>query len=311
MKISVLIPAYNVAKTINKCLDSILSFKDEKLDIIVLNDASFDNLDEVIVPYLDKITYIKNDKNEGIAKVRNKLIKKVKSDYFLFVDSDDYIDPLVFNHLFKAIKNNPDIVTFQIREESVDKEIIRVVSKPIGENIKGEDFLCSCINMKTTFDTPVAYLYKTSYFKKNKFLYKEGHRHEDFGLTPLVLAYANKITSLDYVGYFYVQNSQSETRGDEERIRNNAYDMLYHFDYLKEEIEKSNKVSDNTKKYFNSFLANSLLGTMTTLNLKDQKDFVKKLRKRNVANMLLSNNIKRKIKKIIVLIRYQNYKYFL
>ncbi len=310
MKISILIPAYQSSKTIGTCLDSIFKNKMDQVEVIVLNDGSKDDLEEAIRPYRNRIDYYVHEQNEGIAKTRNDLMEKVTGDYFLFIDSDDYVKEDLIQTLKKNI-DDEDILAFQIEERSWQEEKLRTVPKPIGKKKPGEDFLVECIETKTTFDTPVAYLYKTVYMKEHNFQYEEGHRHEDFGLTPIVLLNAKSVTSLDYVGYYYIQGEQSETRGDRKRKKENAYDMIYHYDHLKNSIDQATWIKDKTRKYFYSFLANSLLSRIDSLDKKDRQDFVKELKKRNISNLLLSDTIKRKIKKRVISLRYQNVKYFM
>lgn len=308
MKISILIPAYESSETIGNCLDSIFKNKMNQVEVIILNDGSKDNLEEALRPYRNRINYYEHQQNEGTAKTRNDLIEKATGDYFLFIDSDDQIKEDLIKTLKENI-DNEDILAFQIEEISKENKVVR--TKPVGKKISGEDFLNKCIETKTTFDTPVAYLYRKAYFKEQNFKYEEGHRHEDFGLTPIVLLNAKSVTSLDYVGYSYIQSDNSETRGDTKRRKENAYDMLYHYDHLKKTIDQSTWIKEETRNYFHSFLANSLLSRITSLDKKDQKDYVKELKSRKIASLLLSDNSKRKIKKMLISIRYQNAKYFM
>ena len=80
--------------------------------------------------------------------------------------------------------------------------------------------------------------------------------------------------------------------------------MLYHFDNLKSKIDNDNKLSDITKKYFYSFLANSLLIKVKTLSGKDYVEFKQEIKKRKISSMLLDDTMKRKIKKFLVMMKY-------
>ena len=106
-KISVIVPVYNTSKYICKCLDSLINqtIKNE-IEIIIVNDGSTDNSEEIIKNYIEKqenknlIKYYKKQ-NEGIAKTRNFGIEKATGEYILFVDSDDYIDNKLIEKLEK------------------------------------------------------------------------------------------------------------------------------------------------------------------------------------------------------------------
>ena len=97
-KISVIVPVYNTANYIERCLDSLINqtIKNE-IEIIIINDGSTDKSEEVIQNYIERqeqkelIKYFSKS-NEGIAKTRNFGIEKANCNYILFVDSDDYID---------------------------------------------------------------------------------------------------------------------------------------------------------------------------------------------------------------------------
>lgn len=88
--VSVIIPAYNCARYISQTLDSALA-QDVPLEVIVINDCSKDNLDEIMVPYLQDshIRYLKNETNLGVAKTRNRGVSEARGDYVAFLDGDD------------------------------------------------------------------------------------------------------------------------------------------------------------------------------------------------------------------------------
>lgn len=90
-KVSVIIPAYNCAPYISKAIYSVLS-QQVPLEVIVINDCSTDNTEEVIKQYLDDpaVRYIKNEKNLGVAKTRNRGVRLARGKYVAFLDSDDW-----------------------------------------------------------------------------------------------------------------------------------------------------------------------------------------------------------------------------
>ena len=89
--VSVIIPAYNCANLICQALDSAL-IQDVPLEIIVINDASKDNLDQVMEKYtqLSNVLYLKNSQNLGVAETRNRGIRLARGKYIAFLDADDY-----------------------------------------------------------------------------------------------------------------------------------------------------------------------------------------------------------------------------
>ncbi len=118
MKISVIVPVYNVELYLSKCLDSLVHQTIENIEIIVVNDGSTDNsqkiIDEYKTKYPNKIkSYIKS--NGGLSDARNYGIDKANGQYIGFVDSDDYVEINMFEKMYnKAISQNFDIVVCDV-----------------------------------------------------------------------------------------------------------------------------------------------------------------------------------------------------
>jgi len=114
-KISVIIPIYNVEKYLRRCLDSILNQTFTDWVAICVNDGSPDNCDEILQEYAsrDKRFVIVNKKNGGLSDARNAGMKHVKTEYVMYVDSDDFIHPQTMELAYGlAKKNGTDIVSW-------------------------------------------------------------------------------------------------------------------------------------------------------------------------------------------------------
>lgn len=108
-KISVIIPVYNTALYLRKCLDSIFSQTIDDFEVICVNDGSVDNSLEILEEYKDKYrnVIIINQANKGVAKARNRALKIAKGKYVYFIDSDDWLyDNFVLEKLYNAAENN-------------------------------------------------------------------------------------------------------------------------------------------------------------------------------------------------------------
>lgn len=92
--VSVIIPAYNCEKYIEKSIDSAL-VQQVPLEVIVLNDCATDGTEAVIQKYLDNpaVRYVRNEKNLGVAKTRNRGVCLANGKYVAFLDSDDWWEP--------------------------------------------------------------------------------------------------------------------------------------------------------------------------------------------------------------------------
>lgn len=296
MKFSIVIPVYNVEDYIAKCLDSLKSQTYDNFEVIIVNDGTKDNSVEVIKKYLkDKRFNLYEKENGGLSSARNYGLKYVKGDYLLFIDSDDYIECDLLEHLNNIlIKKEYDLIKYKINVVSVDGDIL---NKENGD-IEGEASLKDILSYE--YSEPAwAYCYKASFFKKNKFLYPLGRIHEDFGLTPYILVKASNIYITNYYGYNYVQRSGSIVNGAEKNVKR-CNDVLYHFDNLYDIISKDIKIDESKKRYIYSYLANGVISKASLLDGNNLNNYIKEIKKRNIANHLLNDTFFRKIKKIVI-----------
>ena len=105
--VSVLIPVYNVEKYLERCLDSILKQTLTKIEIICVNDGSTDNSLSILKEYQKKDSriIIVNKENGGLPSARNAGLDRAEGKYVGFVDSDDYIEPNMFQKLYDTAES--------------------------------------------------------------------------------------------------------------------------------------------------------------------------------------------------------------
>lgn len=117
MKLSIIIPIYNVEKYLDKCLNSVLKQIEKDDEVILVNDGSTDNSFNICKNikeiYIENNIVLINKKNEGVAIARNTGLKKATGDYIFWIDSDDWLD----NNCIKYIKDTieqtkSDIILF-------------------------------------------------------------------------------------------------------------------------------------------------------------------------------------------------------
>lgn len=112
-KISVIVPVYNVAKYLERCLESILSQSFKDFEIICVNDGSTDNSLEILQQYAKKDKRIKiiNQKNSGAGYSRNIGINAALGNYLSFIDADDWIDELFLEKVYHLAEvSSADII---------------------------------------------------------------------------------------------------------------------------------------------------------------------------------------------------------
>lgn len=290
-KFSIIIPVYKVEKYIGKCLESIKrqTFKD--YEVIVVNDGTPDNSMDIVKKYNTKII---NQTNQGLSEARNNGVRHASGDYILFLDSDDFIEKDLLKEINQSLKNNPDVIRYQIQEVFEDKkESIPYPEKPF-QNKNGVDAFEEICKYRFV-ENAWAYCFNTAFYKKNNFQFKKGTIHEDFGLIPLVIMKANTVNSISYIGYNYLQRQGSiMSEKDYEKTKKKVEDMYNHYQYLKREIEKTNLES----KTFKSFIANSVLIKICELEKKEYQEYRKRIKKDKVLDDILADTLPRKLKRI-------------
>ncbi len=127
---SIIISVYNYADYLPDTIESVLSSTYQDYEIIIINDGSTDNSQEVMEYYaaMDKRIHLISQENQGLSIARNNAMKKAKGEYFWFVDADDFIDALSLEKMAMALQtstlaNNgvkPDILSFAVQMVDAD-----------------------------------------------------------------------------------------------------------------------------------------------------------------------------------------------
>ncbi len=112
IKVSVIVPIYNAEKYLEQCLDSIVNQTLKKIEIILIDDGSTDGSADICKKYLadERVSYY-HKKNEGLAAARDDGMLRATGEYIGFVDSDDWLEPDMYEKMYEAAKsNNSDVV---------------------------------------------------------------------------------------------------------------------------------------------------------------------------------------------------------
>lgn len=148
-KISVIVPVYNVALFIERCLRSIMQQTlSEGVECILVNDCTPDNSIEIakklINEYKGPIQFriISHEKNRGLAAARNTGVEAAQGIYIQHIDSDDYVEPTMLEELYnEAIKTNADIVGCDFYLDYGDHRIVRTYDFQPYPSHKIEDII--------------------------------------------------------------------------------------------------------------------------------------------------------------------------
>ena len=309
-KLSVIIPVYNAEKTLKKCMESVLKQKDEDLEIVLINDGSTDASDKMIQEYKEKnpkiISYYKK-KNTGVADTRNYGIKKAKGKYILFLDADDYLDIHLYGLVKQYMEKDIDLIKFKLQRENEKGKVIETVDGTVFENKTGEEGFEELYSTDVLLDSPCVYVIKKEIFIKNKLEFKVGTEHEDFGLMPFVIVLAKTMISINFYGYHYVQVKGSITRNDSyEKTKKKANDALKQYDEALLKIDKY-KLNKKTAETLKIYYTNAILLKIETLEKKDQKKYIKEIRKRKMTKNIKAKNGRQCLRKLILSVNIKWY----
>jgi glycosyltransferase EpsH len=128
--ISVIVPIYKTEKYINECIDSILNQTYKNLEVLLIDDGSPDSCPQICDNYakLDERVKVIHKENAGLSDTRNVGLKNLTGDYFLVVDSDDYIEPDTVEYSLKiAQKYNADVVMWDYIREFKDASLKKTI----------------------------------------------------------------------------------------------------------------------------------------------------------------------------------------
>lgn len=213
MKLSIVIPVYNVEYFIERCLNSILvpEYFLYDIELIIVNDGSMDNSFKIISDYAEKYenVIVVSQDNSGLSHTRNVGLNHANGDYVWFVDSDDSICGNVYAKLFVLFKNNYDVIalTAEIdKNESHDRLLVNRNALLEGD--------CSVWNLfNKGYVYPYSgvqfYVFKTAFLKQNNISFREGIFYEDLLFTPLFFCKAQSVYYLKEVAYIYYMREGS------------------------------------------------------------------------------------------------------
>lgn len=289
-KYSIIVPVYNVEKYIRRALDSVFNQTENDFEVIAIDDGCTDNSIKIVKEFDVKLI---STKHVSVSQARNLGIKEAKGDYLVFLDSDDYWDKDLLKKISQSLENNPDLVRYQARTVNDENEKVDY-NELTFEGLTG-DAAFDIISHFHFVESIWCYAVKRSYYLKEKFEFKKGMVHEDFGLTPLIIIKAKKVNCIDYIGYNYYRRSGSiMNKPDYEWTKTKVKDFYFHYLYLMKEIENAHV----DKKVFRSFCANSVILKICELKNPEYKEYKKKLKDDKVFDNLLTDTFARKIKKV-------------
>ena len=249
--LSIVLPVFNVEKYLERCIKSILEGTYKDLELVIVNDGTKDNSENIIIRYLEKynnITYIVKE-NGGLSHARNVGYTYAKGEYIAFFDSDDYIKKDMYEKLMEKVKEYKyDIVVSDLYMEyeqtgkkiyvgsNVEKEYKDVEKDNNGISIRKEI-------MEKIYIAVHNKIYKKELIEKtfeNGMPFVNGMYYEDILYTYSILQNTRSISFVKEPLYYYVQRTSSISNNYDKKL----YDIITSVEMLIENAVENNRFED-------------------------------------------------------------------
>lgn len=275
IKVSVIVPVYNVELYIEQCIVSILNQTLKNIEIIIINDGTLDRSIQNIEYLIRENSNIKliNKNNGGLSSARNEGIKYARGEYISFIDSDDYILEDFLEKLYnEAKKYDLDIVCgSHTRILDGKRKITKDRNKLLYTKnaISGEEFLYKQLNLSDYRMEVWDDLYKRDFLIKNNLKFRDNLIYEDEEFTPNALLKAKRVKLIDNYGYMY-RKIQTGITGKKPTIKN-VNSIITILNELKEKfyLVDSEEAKISLSKLI-LYLLNGLIATINRSNIENK-----------------------------------------
>ncbi len=254
-KVSVLVPVYNVERYLRQCLDSVLAQTLKEIEVICVNDGSTDSSLAILKEYASKDSRIKiiNQKNSGYGIAMNVATDNATGEYIGIVEPDDFIEPDMFEVLYKAaIHNSLDFVKSDFyRFTSDEDERIHSVYFAQSKNLSDYNVVFCPLEKPESFRFEMntwCGLYKRDFILKNNIKYNTtpGASFQDNGFYFLTQTFAKRAMLVNKAFYW----NRRDNPGSSVKNTGKVYAMNIEFDYIRKCLENQPELWNQVKGWY-------------------------------------------------------------
>lgn len=217
MKVSVIIPAYNVENYLSRAVNSVLEQNFQELEIVIVNDGSTDNTQKIANSLATEFCNVRvlNQQNQGVSEARNNGLKNAQGDYVCFLDADDYLEENVLSYFYSlCLDNNLDVIRGAYKIFSEEKNDYITHNAPnfskINKVLNGKEFLNYSMQYHFNEVVPWLGLFKREYLINNSLVFPKGIAFEEdqlFFLKAMLLNGKFMQTNTYFLTYVYRSTS--------------------------------------------------------------------------------------------------------
>ncbi len=282
IKLSIIIPIYNVEPYLADCLDSVLKTKQTDYEIILVDDGSPDNSLSIAQRYAEKYPQrirIHSGPNGGLGQARNIGIEMATGEWLLFVDSDDRLADGALEEIFSVLNKPVNMIIF---DDLVVREDGSVSGRTVSMTREAGDFSIQEYP-EALFSDPSACnkLYKRSLFVDNDIRFPSRVWYEDLHTTPKLLVLAQRMSYIPKAWYLYMQRGGSIMRN---KTTERNLEIIDAVDDVLDWFRKKGMYEQYEKELEYLAYYNQLLTSTTRVNLIDRKSPVQARLRENFEN---------------------------
>ncbi len=311
IKVSIVVPVYNVSKFLPECLNSIKKQKLKEIEVIMVDDGSTDNSLQILNDFakIDKRFKVITKKNSGYGNTMNLGMAMASGEYVGIVESDDYVDKNMFFNLYKTAKKfNADVVKSNYYEFST-------------KNGKKNQLFIKAINDDSFYDRPFwkfendnifhfqmntwTGIYRTAFLRENNIRHNEtpGASYQDNGFFFQTVALANPIVFSKKAYYHYRQDNPNSSINNKGKV----FCMCDEYKFIREFVEAHPDISRRyfhiflIKKYFNYFYTYTRIADEYKISFLERfaKEFKDSYKKGEFDDFLMDYSEISKLKRIM------------
>lgn len=309
-KVSIIIPVYNVEKYLGRCINSVLNQTYKNIELILIDDGSTDRSGKICDDYgiNDNRIQVIHKKNSGVSLARNLGINISTGDYIQFIDSDDFVEPIMTEKMLNAAKNNSNLVICGMKFIYKDMKSIYNMNyaSPFEGTYQIYDFMkhFGKLYELNLINSTVNKLYVSNIIKENKLKFvKNLDLGEDLLFNLEYITSCKNITIIKDLLYYYskyIENSlttkfNNDTFGIQQKL----------FLETKKFLLNNNSYSNENQKIIENIYTYSIIGCLSNLfmsknNLtsRSQIYYIKKIVLANLGidlSLFYNNNIQKRI----------------
>ena len=216
IKFSIIVPSFNTEQYIDKCITSVINQCYSNYEILIVDDGSTDQTFNIEKQYANKYpnnVFVVQTDHMGVSHARNVAMKRAVGDYFIFLDSDDYLNDCVLKKLNNILKrHNTDVLIGEFDCISDDKNIPILKSERLNSakiNGRSPMQVLNYFYLMRVVYTLWRFIVKRDLVVANGLYLKEGVIHEDEEWVPKMLASAKSFRKIPFKHYVYRKRQNS------------------------------------------------------------------------------------------------------